>query len=320
MSELAGKIKAKAIEIGFDKVGFAKADALIEEGHRLKEWLDNGFHGEMKWMEREPEKRADPQLLFAGAKSVVVLAQNYYTPHRHEISVEKGKVSRYAWGDDYHEVMGEKLRQLLAWIQEEIPGADGKACLDIQPAMDKAWAAKAGIGWLGKHSNIITKELGSWVFIGEIFLSIDLNFENLAEPDHCGNCTACIDACPTEAIVLPYVVDSKRCISYANIELRSPRLPEEIAENLNGWLYGCDICQEVCPWNRFEKPSAESRFEPREGNISPGLEGIVELSQEEFSKKFRKSAMKRAKLSGLKRNAMALLKKRWKPEKKDEEF
>jgi epoxyqueuosine reductase len=173
--------------------------------------------------------------------------------------------------------------------------------------MDKAWAVKAGLGWMGKHTTLITRELGSWVFIGEIVLDIELEYDRIEEPDHCGTCTACIDACPTGAITEPYVVDSNRCISYATIELRAPELPEQIKDNLEGWLYGCDICQDVCPWNRFEQPSEEPRFEAREVNIDPDLDEIVSLTQEEFSSRYRGSAMKRTKLSGLVRNAKALM-------------
>lgn len=309
MTSATRKIKEKALEIGFHKIGITPAKPLEQERERLAEWLAQGFHAEMSWMEREPEKRANPQIYYPPAKSVIALALNYYTPHQHEDSAEKGKVSRYAWGDDYHDVLQTKLRQLLSWIKEEIPEADGKICADIQPVMDKVWAVQAGLGWIGKHSNLITKEFGSWVFLGEILLNIELEYDSFIEPDHCGNCTACLDACPTNAIVKPYLVDSNRCLSYATIELRAPQLPSDISDNLNGWLYGCDICQDVCPWNRFQKPTDEERFEPREGNISADLKEILSLLHEDYVKKFRGSAMKRTKLSGLQRNASALSKK-----------
>ena len=308
MGSLTQKIKQKALAIGFHKVGVARAEALAREGERLKQWLAEGLHGEMQWMEREPEKRADPRLIFPEAKSVVAVALNYFTPHEHEESESKGKVSRYAWGDDYHDVLKEKLRELLAWIKSEIPEADGKICVDTAPVMDKVWAQRAGLGWIGKHSNLITKDFGSWVFLGEILLNLELDADARIEPDHCGYCTACLDACPTDAIVAPYVVDSRRCLSYATIELRSPELPAEIEKNLNGWLYGCDICQDVCPWNRFEKPTAEKRFEPRAGNVSADLDEVSNLSPERYAERFRRSAIKRAKLAGLKRNAQALKK------------
>lgn len=306
MQSLTEKIRQKALEIGFQKIGFVRAEPLAEEGEHLREWLKLGFHGEMRWLEREPEKRADPRLLLPGARSLIVVALNYYTPHEHTEADEKGKISRYAWGDDYHDVVREKLRELLGWIQEENPAAEGKICVDTAPIMDKAWAVRAGLGWLGKHTNVITKDYGSWVFIGEILLNLELEYESETVEDHCGTCTACLDACPTDAIVEPYLVDSNRCISYATIELRDPLLPPEITENLNGWLYGCDICQDVCPWNRFEKPTGENRFEPRADNVSPELETISRLTHEEYVEKFRRSAIKRTKLSGLQRNANAL--------------
>jgi len=307
------QIKEKALELGFQKIGIVPAEPLREEGVRLEEWLRRGFHGEMRWMEREPEKRSDPRLLFPAARSVIVLALNYYTPHTHENSPDRGdtgKISRYAWGDDYHDVVGEKLRALLGWIQTVSPAAEGRVCVDTSAVMDKAWAVRAGLGWLGKHSNLITKEYGSWVFIGEILLGLELEYDTEIIPDHCGSCTACLEACPTQAIVEPFVVDSNRCISYATIELRSPEIPGQVAENLDGWLYGCDVCQDVCPWNRFEQETAEIRFEPRAGNVAAGLDDILDLTPETYAGRFRRSAIKRAKLSGLQRNARALKKEK----------
>ena len=303
---LTAQIKEKALEIGFHKVGIVRAETLQIEGERLKKWLDKGFHAEMRWMEREPEKRADPRLIFPDAKSIVVVALNYFTAHEHDDSGDKGKISRYAWGDDYHDVLKEKLRGLLAFIKTLDATADGKICVDTAPMMDKAWAVRAGLGWLGKHSNLITKEFGSWVFIGEIILNLELEYETETIGDHCGTCAKCLEACPTEAIVEPYLIDSNRCLSYATIELRDENLPEEIAGNLDGWLYGCDVCQDVCPWNRFEKPTEETRFEPRENNISPDLDQILALTPESYAEKFRRSAMKRTKLQGLRRNARTL--------------
>ncbi len=284
-----------------------RAESLTHEKEHLIEWLNSNYNAEMKWLEREPEKRTDPKLIFPEAKSLIAVALNYYTPHQHEDDPSKGKVSCYAWGDDYHNVMQEKLQELLVWIKSEIPEAEGKICCDIQPIMDKAWAVRAGLGWIGKHSNVITKEFGSWVFLGEVILNLELDYDEFIESDHCGNCTACLDACPTDAIIQPYLVDSKLCLSYATIELRSPKLPNDIVENLDGWLYGCDICQEVCPWNRFQKPTEEERFEPRKDNVTPDLKEILNLSHDEYVERFRGSAMKRAKVSGLQRNAQALL-------------
>ncbi|MEK7723053.1 MAG: tRNA epoxyqueuosine(34) reductase QueG [Acidobacteriota bacterium] len=307
MTSLTNKIKEKALEIGFHKIGITRADSLTHEGEHLLEWLNSNYHADMKWLEREPEKRTNPKLIFPEAKSIIAVALNYYTSHQHEPASNKGKVSRYAWGDDYHDVMQGKLRELLVWIKNEIPEAEGKICCDIQPIMDKAWAVRAGLGWIGKHTNLITKDYGSWVFLGEILLNIELEYTDFIESDHCGNCTACLDACPTNAIIEPYLVDSNRCLSYATIELRAPKLPNDIANDLDGWLYGCDVCQDVCPWNRFQNITEESRFEPRENNVSPDLQEILTLSHEQYVEKFRGSAMKRTKLSGLQRNAGALL-------------
>ncbi|HEY0462326.1 MAG TPA: tRNA epoxyqueuosine(34) reductase QueG [Pyrinomonadaceae bacterium] len=309
MASLSARIKQKAKELGFHKTGFVRAEALPGQENNLRRWLADNYHGEMQWLEREPEKRADPRLLFPGTKSIITVALNYFTPHEHDAGeASKGKVSRYAWGDDYHDVLKEKLRALLDFIKSENDEADGKICVDTAPIMDKVWAARAGLGWIGKHSNLITKEYGSWVFLGEILLNLELEYEMETVADHCGTCTACLDACPTDAIVAARVVDSRKCLSYATIELRAPEFPEEIVKDLNGWLYGCDICQDVCPWNRFEKPTEEQRFEPRAGNVSADLDEILSLSPERYAEKFRKSAMKRTKLSGLQRNARALKK------------
>ena len=289
-------------------MGIVPAAPLEGERERLEQWLERGLHGEMRWMARDSRQRTDPRLLLPSARSVVVVALNYYTPHRHTVDPATGKISRYAWGDDYHDVVGGKLKALLAWIREQWPEAEGKACVDIQPMMDKAWAVRAGLGWIGKHSNLITRERGSWVFLGELLLNLELEYDTEQVEDHCGSCTLCLEACPTDAIVDPYVVDSNRCISYATIELRAPEIPDQVASNMEGWLYGCDICQDVCPWNRFEQPTTEARFEPREGSVNASLSNILNLTPETYSERFRRSAIKRAKLIGLQRNAHALLK------------
>jgi epoxyqueuosine reductase len=305
--EFAHRIKQQALNEGFERVGIVPASTLENEGKQLREWLDRGYQGNMSWMARDPEVRTDPGKLFSSARSVVVVAKNYYTPAKHTDDQGTGKVSRYAWGDDYHEVVGARLRSLLAWIKAEVPEADGKVCVDIQPMMDKAWAARAGLGWIGKHTNLITTEYGSWVFIGELLLNLELEYDSEIVADHCGSCTLCIDSCPTSAITEPYVVDSNKCISYATIELRDHDLPQAVAENLEGWLYGCDICQDVCPWNRFEQITDEPRFLPREGNVNAALSEVLELTPAVYAERFRQSAMKRAKLWGLQRNARALL-------------
>ena len=304
---MSARIKAQAQALGFHQVGIVPARALSPELSQLNEWLARGFHGEMTWMSRDPEQRADPRKLFPEARSVVVVALNYYTPAQHRANSASGKVSRYAWGDDYHEVVGDKLRELLSWIREQWPEANGKVCVDIQPMMDKAWAVRGGLGWMGKHTNLITYEYGSWVFIGELLLNLDLEYADEEIADQCGSCTLCIDACPTGAIVGPYVVDSSLCISHATIESRAPEMDEAVATKLEGWLYGCDICQDVCPWNQMTPATDESRFAPREGNVNASLSEIADLTPETYAARFRHSAIKRAKLGGLQRNAWALI-------------
>lgn len=302
----AQDIKARALLEGFNKVGIVSAAPLADEGRRLRQWLARGFQAEMGWLARDVEKRLNPLAIFPQVRSVVVVALNYYTPHEHQQTPGTGKVSRYAWGDDYHDVLKEKLLALLSWIREQEPETEGKVCVDIQPTLDKAWAVRAGLGWLGKHANVITPDHGSWVFIGELFLNLELDHDTETIEDHCGTCTLCIDACPTAAITEPYVVDSNKCISYATIEVRGPQLPAAIESDLSGWLYGCDVCQDVCPWNRFEEVTSETRFAPRPNNVDAKLDEILELTPETYAARFRGSAMKRAKLAGLQRNARAL--------------
>ena len=305
-AEKTAQIKTRAYDLGFQKVGIVRAETLSVEGARLKEWLARGYQGEMSWMARDPEQRSDPRRIFPEARSVVVVALNYYTPQPHSENPATGKVSRYAWGDDYHEVVGDKLHALLKWIKEQWPEARGKVCVDIQPAMDKAWAARAGLGWIGKHTNLITQDYGSWVFIGELLLNLELEYEREEVADQCGSCTLCIDACPTGAIVEPYVLDSNICISHATIESRATEIREDVGTKLEGWLYGCDICQDVCPWNQTTPITNESSFEPRAGKVNASLAEILELTPQTYATHFRHSAMKRAKLSGLQRNARTL--------------
>jgi epoxyqueuosine reductase len=307
----SAQIKEQALQLGFSKVGFARPESLSSELNHFHEWLARGFQGEMKWMKRDPAQRADPRLFWPAARSIVVVALNYYTPHEHEVSrtqseLSTGKVSRYAWGDDYHDIVGDKLRQLLSWIKTRWPDAEGKVCVDIQPVMDKAWAARAGLGWIGKHTNLITKDFGSWVFIGELLLNFELETDDIEVADQCGSCTLCLDACPTNALREPYVLDANLCISHATIESRAAEIRADVAEHLDGWLYGCDVCQDVCPWNQVTPSTSEARFEPRAGNVDASLAEISELTPEDYATRFRGSAMKRAKLAGLHRNARAL--------------
>lgn len=302
---LTGFIKEKARELGFSKVGIARADALTEEGARLTEWLSQGYQGTMAWMQKDPEKRADVRRIVPGATSVISVALNYYIPANHSNADEKGKISRYAWGDDYHVVMRPRIQSLIDCIKSENPDVRSAVYVDTGPVLDKAWAVRAGIGWLGKHTNVITKEYGSWVFLGEIILDVELEYDEPI-PDFCGSCTACIEACPTSAIVEPYVLDSTKCISYLTIENKED-IPEKFKSKLANWVYGCDICQDVCPWNRFQQPTEEMAFRPREENIAPDLHALSVITEEEFSRRFRRSPVKRTKRKGLVRNANAVL-------------
>lgn len=294
-------IRRAALDLGFVKIGFARAEAMEEEEARLTQWLQRGYHASMAWMANHTEKRIDPRLLVPNAQSVIVVAENYYTAVAHEPSVDDGKISRYAWGDDYHLHAAKRIEALFERITQIAPEAEGRYYVDTGPVMEKAWAARAGVGWQGKHSNLITKEFGSWVFLGTIVTTLALEYD---EPigDWCGTCTACIDACPTGAIVEPYVVDAGLCISYQTIEHRGP-IDETLGKKFDGWVYGCDICQDVCPWNRFAKATNHSEYEPRPGNVTPPLAELASLTQEEFSRRFSKSAIKRTKLAGMVRNA-----------------
>ncbi len=298
---LAEFIRTKALALGFSGIGFAPAESMEDETVHLREWLDRNLHATMSWMERGVEKRADVRHILPGARSVVSLCLNYYTGARHSADHSTGKISRYAWGDDYHIVMTARLERLLEEICAVEPGIHGKVYVDTGPVMEKVWAAKAGLGWQGKHTNLITKEFGSWVFLGEILLDRELEYD-APVADACGTCTACIDACPTNAIVAPYVLDSARCISYLTIEHRGPISPE-LGNKLEGWIYGCDICQDVCPWNRFQKVTDVREFEPREWNIAPDLKAVAALTNDEFRERFRRSPVKRTKREGLARNA-----------------
>jgi len=301
---LTWRIKTKARELGFSSVGIARAESLEPEGVRLQQWLARGFHGTMAWMQKNPEKRSDPRQILPNARSVISLALNYYTPVEHSNDPETGKISRYAWGDDYHDVMTPRIQQLVGCIKSERPEVSARFYVDTGPVLDKAWAVRAGVGWLGKHTNVITKEYGSWVFLGEIILDVELDYD---EPltDFCGTCTACIEACPTQAIIEPYVLDSTKCLSYLTIEHKGP-IPDELKPGFNRWIYGCDICQDVCPWNRFQKPTAEDSFFPRTENVKPRLEDLEKISAEEFARRFKKSPIKRTKREGIVRNAKAV--------------
>lgn len=291
-------IKEEAERLGFLSCGISKAAFLEEEAPRLEKWLKSGMHGEMRYMENHFDKRLDPTKLVDGAKSVISLLLNYY-PSESQIE-DTFKVSKYAYGTDYHFVIKKKLKSLLQFIQEEIGEVHGRAFVDSAPVLDKAWAAKSGLGWVGKHSNLLTQQVGSFYFIAELIVDLELDYD-APVTDHCGTCTACIDACPTEAIVEPYVVDGSKCISYFTIELRN-EIPTSVKDQFEDWVFGCDICQDVCPWNRFSKPHNEPLFHPKPELLSMTKKDWEEITEEVFKKIFRKSAVKRTKLSGLQRN------------------
>ena len=292
-------IKAEAKRLGFDYVGISKADFLEEEAPRLENWLNNNMHGQMSYMQNYFDKRLDPRLLVPGAKSVISLLLNYF-PSENQVDDTAPKISKYAYGKDYHIVIKEKLNQLLEFIKENIGEVDGRAFVDSAPVMDKAWAKKGGLGWIGKNSNLINKSSGSFYFIAELILDLDLEYDG-AVKDYCGTCTKCIDACPTNAIIAPYVVDGSKCISYFTIELKE-NIPDDVKGKMENRMFGCDICQDVCPWNRFSKPHQEPLFKPNEEVLGMKKEDWIELTEETFRRVFKDSAVKRTKFTGLKRN------------------
>ena len=292
-------IKAEAKRLGFLSCGISKAEFLEEEAPRLEAWLNQNMHGEMRYMENHFDKRLDPTKLVEGSKSVVSLLLNYF-PSETQKDSEAPKISKYAYGMDYHFVIKDKLKQLLLFIQEEIGEVHGRAFVDSAPVLDKAWAAKSGLGWIGKHSNLLTQKVGSFYFIAELIIDLELEYDTPVT-DHCGSCTACIDACPTNAIVEPYVVDGSKCISYFTIELKN-EIPTHVQGQFDNWMFGCDVCQDVCPWNRFSKPHNEPLFNPHPELLSMTKKEWEEITQEVFSEIFKKSAVKRTKYAGLVRN------------------
>ena len=291
-------IKEEAKRLGFLSCGISKAQFLDEEAPRLEQWLNNNMHGKMQYMENHFDKRLDPTKLVEDSKSVISLLLNYYPDQTQ--TEDSYKLSKYAYGTDYHFVIKDKLKQLLQFIKENIGDVNGRAFVDSAPVLDKAWAAKSGLGWIGKHSNLLSKQTGSFYFIAELIIDLDLDYDN-PTTDHCGTCTACIDACPTQAIVQPYVVDGSKCISYFTIELKE-ELPSTMKNKFDDWMFGCDVCQEVCPWNRFSKPHSEPLFNPHPELLSMTKKDWDEITEDTFRKIFKKSAVKRTKLSGLNRN------------------
>jgi epoxyqueuosine reductase len=291
-------IKTEAKRLGFLSCGISKANFLEEEAPRLEKWLNQNMHGEMSYMENHFDKRLDPTKLVEDSKSVISLLLNYYPSETQRD--DSYKISKYAYGTDYHFVIKDKLKNLLNFIKEEIGDVYGRAFVDSAPVLDKAWAAKSGLGWLGKHSNLLTKQVGSFYFIAELIIDLELEYDTPVT-DHCGSCTACLDACPTQAIVEPYVVDGSKCISYFTIELKDS-IPTSVKGQFDDWMFGCDVCQDVCPWNRFSKSHREPLFNPNPQLLEMSKKDWEEITQEVFAEIFTKSAVKRTKFSGLTRN------------------
>ncbi len=293
-------IKNKAKSLGFFYCGVSKADFLEAEAPKLEQWLNKSYHGKMQYMENHFDKRLDPRLLVEDAKSVVSLCLNYYTDEKQE-DTDAPKISKYAFGEDYHQVIKDKLRELYQFILDEVGEVNGRIFVDSAPVMDKVWAQKSGLGWIGKNSNLIHPKSGSFFFIAELILDLDLIPDGPIK-DYCGTCTRCIDACPTDAIVQPYMVDGSKCISYLTIELKDSLLPNEFKGKMDQWMFGCDVCQDVCPWNRFSLKHNEPRFKPTESLLDMSQADWQDLTEEVFSELFKKSAVKRTKYAGLKRN------------------
>lgn len=299
-SERSRLIKDRAQQLGFSYCGISEATFLEKEAKHMEEWLKRNYHGKMTYMENHFDKRLDPRLLVDGAKSVISLLLNYYTEDRQEDRTAP-KISKYAYGEDYHSVIKSKLKDLFAYIQETIGEVSGRIFVDSAPVMDKAWAERSGLGWIGKNSNLIHPKSGSFFFIAELILDLELEPDGPMK-DYCGTCTRCIDACPTDAIVQPYVVDGSKCISYLTIELKDEIIPGEFKGKMDNWMFGCDVCQDVCPWNRFSTKHNVPQFTPHESLLKLNKSDWEDLTEEVFQELFRKSAVKRTKFNGLKRN------------------
>ena len=293
-------IKHKAYDLGFSHVGVSKAGFLEKEARDLEKWLSKNHHGKMQYMENHFDLRTDPRKLVHNAKSVITILYNYYTPEKQE-DPEAPKISKYAFGKDYHFVIKKKLKDLQYYITTNFGEVNMRGFIDSAPVMDKVWAKKSGLGWIGKHSNLVNKNKGSYFFIAEIILDLELDTD-IPIKDYCGSCTRCVDACPTEAIVEPYVVDGSRCISYLTIELKDEVIPQEFSGKMDNWMFGCDVCQQVCPWNRLATPHKESLFDPPSDLLSLTKKEWHELDEQMYQNLFKKSALKRAKFKGIKRN------------------
>lgn len=309
MEKLSREIKQQALKIGFDKVGIVDIslhqETQEENRKRLEKWLNQGYNAQMQWMDNP--KRKDITLCWEEVKSIICVALNYYTPYQHSNDPSIAKISRYGWGRDYHRIITKKLKIFAQWLVEQNPQTKVKYYVDTGPIQDKFWAQQAGIGWVAKNANLITRDYGSWVFLGEILTNLPLKSDQ-PHTNHCGTCTRCITACPTQAIVKPYVIDANRCIAYHTIENRNEQLPDEIVKNMNGWVAGCDICQDVCPWNeRFAQETKIYDFHPYPDNLHPKLEDLAQMTEEEWDKRFQGSALRRIKPEMWRRNARVQL-------------
>ncbi len=297
-------IKAEALRLGFDACAFAVAGPLDEDARRLEQWLNKGFHGKMQYMENHFELRTDPRKLVPGAKSVITLMLNYYPAEQQAPGTPQ--IAKYAWGKDYHYVIREKLNLLLQYIKENIGDVDGRGFVDSAPVLERSWAVRSGLGWVGKNGNLLTKDAGSFMFLATLITDLELAPDTPFQTDHCGTCTRCIDACPTDAIVSPTIIDGSKCISYLTIELKDAMIPSEFHEKMEGWMFGCDICQDVCPWNRFSRPSNEPGLKPIPAILNLSSQEWQHLEEETFRTVFKESPLKRTKWHGIQRNLKLL--------------
>jgi epoxyqueuosine reductase len=303
-SKYAQLIKTEASRLGFMQCGIAAATELTEDARRLESWLNKNYQGKMSYMERHFDLRIDPRKLVPDAKSVITLLLNYYPEEKQ--SDEAPKIAKYAWGVDYHYVIREKLNELISFIHKNIGEVAGRGFVDSAPVLERSWAQQSGLGWIGKNGNLISKQTGSFFFIATLICDLDVEYDNPFITDHCGTCTRCIEACPTEAIVSPTVIDGSKCISYLSIELKDALLPKDLESKMEGWAFGCDICQDVCPWNRFSKPHTEEHFKPIPQVLNLSIGEWEELSENSFKQYFKQSPIARTKWKGMMRNIKAI--------------
>ncbi len=297
-------IKAEALRLGFEACGIAKAEALDDDARRLEQWLNKGHHGKMQYMENHFDLRTDPRKLVPGAKSVITMMLNYYPAEQQ--NEDAPKIAKYAWGTDYHYVIRDKLNLLLQYIRENIGEVDGRGFVDSAPVLERSWAQRSGLGWIGKNANLLNKQNGSFFFLATLICDLELVHDHPFATDHCGTCTRCIDACPTDAITAPGVVDGSKCISYFTIELKDALIPAGYHDKMQGWMFGCDICQDVCPWNRFSKPHNEPAFTPIPAILNLSTAEWQQMTDEAFRRTFKNSPLKRSKWQGIQRNLAAI--------------